>query len=93
MGENQTAITSFLMDDHINDQEEEFCDEFEEFPVEDWPTPANSSGSDRVDYSLWEAEWDFDQASNTDCNRVGGSEQQLFSEQLRSEIAKLKKQT
>lgn len=91
--EKKSAIATFVMDDALHEQTEELCDEFEEFPVEDWPAPGTTTGSgeqDRVDYSYWESEWDLDAANGS--SSLKNPEQQLFCDQLRSEIGKLNKQ-
>lgn len=86
--ETKSAITSFLMDDALHDGEKELSNDFEEFPVEDWPEPGSKQGE--CDYSLWETEWDLDTGSGP--NAFKSPEQQLFCEQLRLEIAKMNKQ-
>ena len=88
--EKRSAISSFLMDDALHEDGEEVCDEFEEFPVEDWPATTGAGDQDRVDYSYWESEWDLDAVNSF--NSLKNPEQQLFCDQLRSEIAKLAKQ-
>ena len=88
--EKKSAISSFVMNDALHEEVEEICDEFEEFPIEDWPTPGTATGQDRVDYSYWETEWDLDAGNGP--NSLKNPDQQLFCEQLRSEIAKLNKQ-
>ena len=94
------------MDDHGTDDNAiitAYDDDFEEFPVEDWPTTtahassetAKTAGAephDVVDYSMWEngnGGWDYDLGENA--KDFGTPEQQLFCEQLRLEIAKLSK--
>ena len=103
-----TAISTFLMDDHVTDDNAiitAYDDDFEEFPVEDWPTTALASSlssettastttntHDVVDYSMWEkgnGGWDYELGENV--HTFGTPEQQLFCEQLRLEIAKVSK--
>ncbi|KAI5284964.1 hypothetical protein KEM54_000920 [Ascosphaera aggregata] len=50
-------------------------DEFEDFPVEDWPQD-EQDGSDNTDH-LWEESWDDDDANED------------FSRQLKEEIQKV----
>ncbi|KAL1985763.1 hypothetical protein VTN96DRAFT_7385 [Rasamsonia emersonii] len=55
-------------------------DEFEDFPVEDWPqeeTEQGSSSANGGNVHLWEESWDDDDASED------------FSKQLREEIKKV----
>jgi len=56
-------------------------DEFEDFPVEDWPTEeeVGTAGSGAGTTHLWEESWDDDDTSDE------------FSAQLREELKKMEK--
>ncbi|KAL2003557.1 hypothetical protein VTN02DRAFT_3340 [Thermoascus thermophilus] len=52
-------------------------DEFEDFPVEDWPQEETEQGATGGNVHLWEESWDDDDASED------------FSKQLREELKKV----
>lgn len=52
-------------------------DEFEDFPVEDWPQEETEQGANGGNVHLWEESWDDDDASED------------FSKQLREELKKV----